>query len=413
MNPAFATEISVSTPCLIRSLIPYVLPQARLRFLLADDAGGWQNDHVWTLYSRNAVQKAPAPVLITLPPPSLVGNWHRELLSLFNLSFRVAGSDARNGNPFLGEAGERIIISLDTLCGSRMFARLGESSVAPYDLVIFDEAHKLAADRGSDLRVRKTVRYQLAEALAGVHPRGKDFQLGWSAHHLILLTATPHMGKDFPYFALWRLLEPEILATPDAFDEFPFEQRRSHFIRRTKEEMVYLDGRPLYPKRLSDTLGYELSQGDVSEQRLYDETTNYLRFVYNKAKMLNREAARLAMSVFQRRLASSTFALLRSFERRIEKLDKLIDDIQSGRLTTDQLITYQQRLFEEGDVFDTKTADDEASEEGYEENEISEDKLLQGVVAASWPIWWLRRSKSISYSIWLEECMKEDMNPNL
>ena len=113
------------------------------------------------------------------------------------------------------------------------------------------------------------------------------------------------MGKDYPYYALWRLLEPEVLTTVEAFDQYPSEQRKQYFIRRTKEEMVYLDGRPLYPKRVSDTLGYDLGQGAVSEQTLYDETTEYLRYVYNKAKMLNRTAARLAMSVFQRRLASS------------------------------------------------------------------------------------------------------------
>ncbi len=191
------------------------------------------------------------------------------------------------------------------------------------------------------------------------------------------------MGKEYPYYALWRLLEPEVLPTPDAFAEYPSEQRQAHFIRRTKEEMVYLDGRPLYPKRISDTLDYELTQGEVSEQRLYDETTDYLRFVYNKAKLLNREAARLAMSVFQRRLASSTYALLRSFERRLEKLGKLIEDVQDGKISTDQLVTLQQRISEEDDVLTTKTADDETSEEGYEENEIGEEKLLQGVVAAS------------------------------
>ena len=121
----------------------------------------------------------------------------------------------------------------------------------------------------------------------------------------------------------------------------------------------------------------------MSEQALYDETTDYLRFVYNRAKLLNREAARLAMSVFQRRLASSTYALLRSFERRIDKLDKLIADVQDGKLTNEQLITLQQRIHEDDDVFETKTADDEVAEEGREENEIAEDKLLQGVVAAS------------------------------
>ncbi|MEK7679377.1 MAG: helicase-related protein, partial [Deltaproteobacteria bacterium] len=106
-------------------------------------------------------------------------------------------------------------------------------------------------------------------------------------------------------------------------------------------------------------------------------------YVYNKAKLLNREAARLAMSVFQRRLASSTFALLRSFERRIEKLDKLTLDAQDGKITPDQLVTLQHRIHEDDDVFESKTADDESSEDGREENERAEEKLLQGVVAVS------------------------------
>ena len=96
--------------------------------------------------------------------------------------------------------------------------------------------------------------------------------------------------------------------------------------------MVHIDGSPLYPQRVSDTPGITLTQGEESEQRLYDETTEYLRVVYNKAKLLNQSAARLAMSVFQRRLASSTYALLRSFERRLEKLDGLIDDVQLGKM---------------------------------------------------------------------------------
>ena len=126
--------------------------------------------------------------------------------------------------------------------------------------------------------------------------------LPWAAHHLLLLTATPHQGKDYPYYALWRLLEPEVLSTLEAFDDYPPERRVAHFIRRTKEEMVHLNGKPLYPKRISDTLGYDLTQGPISEQTLYDETTDYMRHVYNRAKLLNRSAARLAMSVLQRRL---------------------------------------------------------------------------------------------------------------
>jgi len=386
MNPTFATEISSIDPLPHQriAVYDYMIKQTRLRFLLADDAGAGKTI-MSGLYIREMLSRRLLKRILIVVPAGLVGNWYRELLTLFSLPFRiVSGSDARNENPFIGEFSDRLIISLDTLASSRMFACMKDPKVIPYDLVIFDEAHKLAADRGTDRRVRKTDRYCLAEALTGVQSMDERWRLDWSAHHLLLLTATPHMGKDYPYYALWRLLEPEILTTQEAFNEYPANQRQTHFIRRTKEEMVYLDGRPLYPKRISDTLGYDLSQGEISEQTLYDETTDYLRFVYNRAKLLNREAARLAMSVFQRRLASSTYALLRSFERRIEKLDKLIEDIQDGKLTPEQLVTRQQRLhLEEDDVLDAKTADDETTEEGREENEVAEDKLLQGVIAAS------------------------------
>ncbi len=147
--------------------------------------------------------------------------------------------------------------------------------------------------------------------------------------------------------------------------------------------MVTLDSRPLYPTRICDTLGYALTQGEESEQRLYDETTDYLRFIYNKAKVLNQSAARLAMSVFQRRLASSTYALLRSFERRIGKLDAIIDDVQSGNLSIEQLLSLQRGIREEDDAFESKSADEESMEGGIEENERSEEQLLQGVIAES------------------------------
>ncbi len=394
MNPAFATEISSIDPLPHQRIAVYdhMLKQPRLRFLLADDAGAGKTI-MSGLYIREMLSRRLLRRILIVPPAGLVGNWRRELLTLFNLPFRiVTGPDARADNPFQGDAGDRVIVSVDTMASPRVFARLREPTVVPYDLVIFDEAHKLAADRGNDLRIRKTDRYCLAEAIAGVQSNNDHWRLGWSAHHLLFLTATPHMGKSYPYYALWRLLEPEMLATPDAFDEFPRDQRQSHFIRRTKEEMVYLDGRPLYPKRMSDTLGYELSQGpnfaeatsgkEISEQKLYDETTDYLRFVYNKAKLLNREAARLAMSVFQRRLASSTYALLRSFERRMEKLNALIEDIQDGKITTEQMMTFQARLHED-DLLDTTSADDEGDEEYGEAHEAAEDRLLQGVVAAS------------------------------
>jgi superfamily II DNA or RNA helicase/DNA-binding XRE family transcriptional regulator len=385
-NPAFATEISSIDPLPHQRIAVYdhMLKQPRLRFLLADDAGAGKT--IMTgLYIREMLSRRVLRRVLIVPPAGLIGNWQREMQVLFNLPFTVvAGADARNANPFIGPSSNWVIVSVDTLAGERVFARLREEKVEPYDLVVFDEAHKLSVDRGNDFRVRKTDRYRLAECLAGVRSLDPAWRLPWVPHHLLLLTATPHQGKDYPYYGLWRLLEPDVLSTPEALDQYPPSLRQARFIRRTKEEMVHLSGKPLYPKRISDTLGYDLTQGPISEQTLYDETTEYMRHVYNRAKLLNRSAARLAMSVLQRRLASSTYALLRSFERRIEKLNHLIREVQDGRLTEEQLVVLQRRLAEDDDVLDTKTADEESGPvDGLEENEISEDKLLAGVIATS------------------------------
>ena len=292
--------------------------------------------------------------------------------------------DARTSNPFTGRESDLAIVSLDTLAGQRMFDHLRDAETEAYDLVVFDEAHKLSANRQPDFRVRKTDRYKLAEAIAGAEVDDEQWTLPWSAHHLLLLTATPHMGRDYPYYFLWRLLLPDSLQTKDAFDRFPPDSRRDHFVRRTKEEMVHFDGTPLYPQRNCDTLSYELTQGPGSEGELYDETTDYILGYYNRAQMLNRSAARLAMSVFQRRLASSTYALMRSFERRSEKLAGMIEDIRSGRLTEEQLARQQRRLDDIEDPFDTQTADDDPTgEDELEQNEAFEDQALGGIVGVS------------------------------
>lgn len=386
-SPAFATEISLIDPLPHQRIAVYdrMLPQHHLRFLLADDAGAGKTIMAG-LYIREMLSRRLVRRVLIVPPAGLVGNWERELRTLFNLSFAiVVGADARSSNPFVGPSSDHVIVSVDTLAADRTFSRLQEPDVLPYDLVVFDEAHKLSADRELDFRIRKTDRYRLAEALTGAFNLEPRWQLSWSANHVLLLTATPHMGKDYPYYALWRLLEPEALATVDAFNAYPSDARERHFIRRTKEEMVRFDGMPIYPTRVSDTLSYDLTQGEAGEQTLYDETTNYIRTYYNRARILNRSAARLAMSIFQRRLASSTYALLRSFERRLAKLDQLITDVRAGRLTTQQLAVAQHRLDEIPNVFEEKTADEESAADGVEENEAIEDRAVGAFVARSLP----------------------------
>ena len=385
-NPAFASETSLIDPLPHQRLAVYkhMLQQSPLRFLLADDAGAGKT--IMTgLYVREMLARRLIRRVLIVPPAGLVGNWEREMRTLFRMQFHVVSSaDGRLGNPFAGPDSDMVIVSVDTLAGERMFTHLGDMATEEYDLVVFDEAHKLSANREPDFRVRKTDRYRLAEAIAGAEVDRDRWTLPWSAQHLLLLTATPHMGKDFPYYFLWRLLLPDALSTHDAFTKFPEESRRRHFIRRTKEELVHFDGSPLYPERRCDTLSYELTKGSDGEQELYDQTTDYIRSHYNRARMLNRSAAKLAMSVFQRRLASSTYALLRSFERRMEKIEGLIERIRDGTLNEEQLARQQRRLDDIDDLFETQTADEQSTAEGdAEQQEEFEDSALEGAVGTS------------------------------
>ncbi len=385
VNPAFATEVSSIDPLPHQRIAVYdvMLKQPRLRFLLADDAGAGKTIMAGLVIREMLARQRIRRVLI-VPPAGLIGNWQRELKDLFQMDATIAvGQDMGKGNPFCGEGSDLMIVSIDTLRGDKGRALLGAPDTKPYDLVIFDEAHKLSCDQGGDFRVTKSDRYRLAEMLAGASEGASAaWRLPWKAEHLLLLTATPHMGKDYPYFGLWRLLDPQCFSTWQAFEGIPSEVRAGHFLRRTKEEMVHLDGTPLYPMRVSDTLGFSLTSGADSEQELYDATTDYLLYIYNKAQILNRSAARLALSVFQRRLSSSTYALMRSFERRLEKLDDLVQRLEDGKLTEKQLAVWQTRAVH--DVFEEKTADDEAFDpSGQEENEKAEDEALGNVVAVS------------------------------
>jgi len=381
-NPSFATEISLVDPLPHQRMAVYgcMVDQPRLRFLLADDAGAGKT--IMTgLYIREMLARRLIKRVLVIPPAGLVGNWKSEMSTLFNLRFKiVSGEDCRDENPFVGEGSDLVIVSIDTLASDRSWNRVRAAEVEPYDLVVFDEAHKLSADIEPD-RVRKTDRYKLAEAIAGVVVEDERWRIPWATNHLLLLTATPHMGKDIPYYFLWRLLEPEVLATKDSFDAYPPEMRCMHFIRRTKEEMVRFDGSKIYPSRISDTLGYELSKGTISEEELYNQTTAYIREFYNKARIFNRSAARFAMSIFQRRLASSTLALKRSFERRLAKLDGLIERIEAGRVSATEL----GRGISSKLILDDMTGDEETSVDGSEENEFYEDQLLAGIVSSSLP----------------------------
>jgi SNF2 family DNA or RNA helicase len=369
-NPIFATETSLIDPLPHQFIAVYehLLKHYPLRFLLADDAGAGKT--IMTgLYIQESLLRQQVKRVLVVPPAGLIGNWERELRVCFRLKFRILSSaDAADTNPFADPENRLAIISLDTLRQERMQNYLFEAQ--PYDLVVFDEAHKLSARFESDGTVDKSKRYELAEQIAA------------QEKNLLLLTATPHMGKDDAYYFLWRLLLPEHLAAQKAFERLADEEKSKHLLRRMKEEMITFDEKPIYPPRRSQTIAYPLKQGEVSEQSLYDAVTAYCEKYFDLAGQYNRSAAKMAMMVLQRRLASSTFALLQSLIRRAEKLQTTLQNLQSGSLSAAQFEKAQQEL-SDIDIRAEKTGDEEEIIDGKEEAEQVDEDLDRATTARS------------------------------
>ena len=369
-NPIFATETSLIDPLPHQFIAVYehLLKHYPLRFLLADDAGAGKT--IMTgLYIQELLLRQQVKRILIVPPAGLIGNWERELRVCFRLQFRILSSaDAANTNPFTNPENRLAIMSLDTLRQDRIQEYLLEAQ--PYDLVVFDEAHKLSARYESDGTIDKSKRYELAERIAA------------QQRNLLLLTATPHMGKDVAYYFLWRLLLPEHLAAQKAFTRLPDKEKSKHLLRRMKEEMVTFDGKPIYPPRRSQTIAYPLKQGEISEQSLYDAVTAYCEKYFDLAGQYNRSAAKMAMMILQRRLASSTFAVLQSLIRRAEKLKNTLRNLKDGRLSTEALERAQAKL-SDIDIRDEKTGDEEESIGGKEEAEQVDEELERATAARS------------------------------
>lgn len=369
-NPIFATETSLidALPHQFIAVYHHLLKHSPLRFLLADDAGAGKT--VMTgLYIQELLMRRQAERVLIVPPAGLIGNWERELRVCFRLPFRILSStDAVQTNPFTHPENHLAIVSLDTLRQERMQKHLFDAP--PYDLVVFDEAHKLSARRETDGAVTKSKRYQLAERIAA------------QEKHLLLLTATPHMGKADAYYFLWRLLLPEHLAAQKAFERLSDAKKSQHLLRRMKEEMIRFNGEAIYPPRRSQTIAYPLKQGEISEQSLYENVTAYCENNFDMAGQYNRAAAKMAMMVLQRRLASSTFALLQSLRRREEKLQTTLRELRNGRLSETQFGKVQTEL-PDSDIRDEKTGDEEEAFEGQEEAERVDAQLAAATTARS------------------------------
>ncbi|MGD0238070.1 MAG: helicase-related protein, partial [Syntrophorhabdales bacterium] len=358
-NKAYGLELSRVVPLPHQRIAVYehMLPQNPMRFFLADDAGAGKT--IMTgLYIREMVNRGRLSRVIVCCPAGLTWNWRRELMYFFDLDFTILrGADFTKGNPISPHEKCFVIVSVDTAATDAVRSHLTSEAMHPFDLVVFDEAHKLS---WSDPKRAdsKTRRYRLAEAL------------GRRTTHLLLLTATPHMGKPFPYAALWRLLDRHVFSSEDAVTVLSKEKQPRYFIRRLKEEMIDYEGRPIYMPRLCQTITFKLTE---AEQNFYAEVSDYLRWSYATNTGLNRNAAAMVVAVLQRRLASSVHAMVESLKRRRSRIAQNVSDTQSDDAKHMVALSLRDVI----DYFDNSTADDsEPSGDGRESDERVESAAL-------------------------------------
>lgn len=358
-NKAYGLELSTVVPLPHQRIAVYehMLPQNPMRFFLADDAGAGKT--IMTgLYIREMVNRGRLSRVLICCPAGLTWNWQRELKNFFDLDFTILrGADFAKGNPIPAHDKCFAIISVDTAATVSVKDHLTSDAIDAFDLLVFDEAHKLSWNDPKRID-SKTRRYQLAELL------------GSKATHLLLLTATPHMGKSFPYSALWRLLDGNVFTSEDAVAALPIDKRPKYFIRRLKEEMIDYEGRPIYMPRLCQTISFRLTE---AEQHFYKEVSEYLRWSYENNTGLNKNAAAMVLAVLQRRLASSAHAMVESLKRRKARIIQSASEIEE----TNHKQLPGLSLKEVIDYFDTSTADDsEPVGDGRESDERIESAAL-------------------------------------
>lgn len=302
-------------PHQITAVYESMLPRQPLRFVLADDPGAGKTIMAG-LYIRELIMRGDARRILIVAPGSLVEQWRDELFEKFGLEFRIFSSlleeASASGNPF--EDHHQLIVRLDQM--SRNEELQEKLCNAGWDLAVFDEAHKLAAHfYGSKLE--KTGRFRFAE------------RLGENSRHLLLMTATPHNGKEEDFQIFLSLLDSDRFY--GKFRDGVHKVDASDLMRRmVKEELLKFDGTPLFPERKAYTVNYTLS--DI-EAALYEAVTEYVKTEMGKADQLQgsrKGSVGFALTALQRRLASSPEAIYQSLRRRKERLESRLREERLG-----------------------------------------------------------------------------------
>ncbi len=321
-DPYFGLSVSRVDPLphQLEAVYDHLLKLARVRFLLADDAGAGKTIMAGLLI-RELQLRGLAERILIVAPSNLAFEWQRELQEKFDETFMVLkGSELRaqfGVNQWMQQP--KVVTSLDLAKREEILPGLQQ---ARWDLVMVDEAHRMSARDES----HKSQRYKLGELL-------RD-----SSDHILLLTATPHKGDPDNFSLFLQLLDRDAYADVRSIREAMDKGRAPFYLRRTKEAMFHFpargdDGqwtaRKIFTKRIPGTVDFAI---DGSEFELYREVTRFVKRQSVKAAAAGDTARARAvgslMALYQRCLASSTRAMRRSLANRAERLEHALEQAQ-------------------------------------------------------------------------------------
>ncbi|MGD9826830.1 DEAD/DEAH box helicase [Desulfobacter sp.] len=366
-DPVLAVHTSLVDPLphQITAVYGEMLPRQPLRFLLADDPGAGKTIMAGLLI-KELIARGDLQRCLIVCPGSLAEQWQDELYRRFSLPFEILTNDkleaARTGNWFLET--NLVIARLDKLSRNEDVQQKLKAQDCQWDLVVCDEAHKMSATVfGTEAKYTK--RYRLGQLLSSL------------TRHFLLMTATPHNGKEIDFQLFMALIDGDRFE--GRFRDGVHSADVSDLMRRmVKENLLKFDGTPLFPERIAYTVPYRLSDEDAS---LYKAVTEYVREEFNRVEAFENGGRRgtvgFALTILQRRLASSPEAIHQSLRRRRERLESRLRELEvlqrAGRTGT--ILSDLLPILDAEEVEDLEDAPDD-------EVEVAEAEILDQATAA-------------------------------
>lgn len=382
---AIHTSMVQPLPHQITAVYSEMLTRQPLRYLLADDPGAGKT--IMTgLFIKELLIRGDLKRCLIVSPGNLAEQWQDELFSKFNLRFEILTND-RLESAISGNAFEEIplcIARLDKLSRNEdIQAKLGTTD---WDLIVCDEAHKMSASFfGGEIKFTK--RYRLGQLLSKI------------TRHFLLLTATPHNGKEEDFQLFMALIDGDRFE--GKFRDGVHVSDISDIMRRlVKEELLKFDGTPLFPERIAYTVNYSLSDDEAA---LYKQVTEYVREEFNRADTLENDGRKgtvgFALTILQRRLASSPEAIYQSLRRRKERLEKRLNEeklLKRGAQVQPQFEDYP--VLSNEDIEDLEDAPENEMEE-TEEQLVDQATAARTIVELEAEINQLKRLEAMAFRV--------------